>query len=66
MTEQTEPAPEKPCPTCGRPATARHRPFCSQKCADVDLHRWFSGAYAVPSTEDDDPETIADESGREP
>ncbi|TMJ30154.1 MAG: DNA gyrase inhibitor YacG, partial [Alphaproteobacteria bacterium] len=31
------------CPICGKPAAERFRPFCSKRCADVDLHRWFSG-----------------------
>ena len=30
------------------------RPFCSKRCADVDLNRWLSGVYAVPVTEIDD------------
>ncbi|HEY0202993.1 MAG TPA: DNA gyrase inhibitor YacG [Acetobacteraceae bacterium] len=39
----------KPCPICRRPATEpRFRPFCSARCADVDLGRWFGGAYAIP------------------
>ena len=38
-----------PCPICGKPAaTPRLRPFCSPRCAEVDLGRWFTGAYAVP------------------
>lgn len=41
-------APEKPCPICGKPAAANLRPFCSRRCADVDLNRWLSGVYAVP------------------
>lgn len=41
------PAP-RPCPICGRPAEADARPFCSRRCADVDLQRWFSGRYAIP------------------
>ena len=40
------------CPICGRPAEADHRPFCSRRCADVDLQRWFSGKYAVPAAPD--------------
>ena len=44
------------CPICRKPVVARYRPFCSGRCADVDLHRWFSGAYAVPVVEDDDSE----------
>jgi len=42
------------CPICGKPVSAegpqaaRLRPFCSVRCADVDLGRWFGGAYAIP------------------
>jgi endogenous inhibitor of DNA gyrase (YacG/DUF329 family) len=43
----------KPCPICGKPADARLRPFCSRRCADVDLNRWLSGVYAVPVREDE-------------
>jgi endogenous inhibitor of DNA gyrase (YacG/DUF329 family) len=35
------------CPICGRPADPTYRPFCSRRCADVDLSRWLSGAYAI-------------------
>jgi endogenous inhibitor of DNA gyrase (YacG/DUF329 family) len=38
---------ERACPICGKPVTPEHRPFCSRRCADVDLHRWLSGAYAI-------------------
>jgi uncharacterized protein len=41
----------RPCPSCGKPAVERFRPFCSSRCKDVDLNRWFSGAYAIPGTE---------------
>jgi len=44
----------KPCPTCGKPSAERFRPFCSARCKDVDLHRWFSGAYAIPAAESAD------------
>lgn len=39
---------QRACPICGRPAIQRFRPFCSARCADVDLNRWLSGAYAIP------------------
>ncbi|MCL4189299.1 MAG: DNA gyrase inhibitor YacG [Rhodobacteraceae bacterium] len=39
----------RPCPVCGRPAEARFRPFCSRRCADVDLGRWLTGRYAIPA-----------------
>ena len=38
-----------PCPICGKPATDAARPFCSKRCADVDLGRWFSEDYRVPA-----------------
>ncbi len=37
-----------PCPVCRKPSSRTHYPFCSSRCADIDLNRWFSGAYAVP------------------
>jgi endogenous inhibitor of DNA gyrase (YacG/DUF329 family) len=36
------------CPTCGKPSNPAFKPFCSKRCADVDLNRWLSGAYAIP------------------
>jgi endogenous inhibitor of DNA gyrase (YacG/DUF329 family) len=32
------------------------RPFCSRRCADIDLHRWLGGTYAIPAAEQDDSE----------
>jgi hypothetical protein len=59
-----------PCPICGRPAgEEKLRPFCSRRCADVDLNRWLSGVYVVPgkSEEDEDgtrePPATHDEQG---
>ncbi|HUZ91396.1 MAG TPA: DNA gyrase inhibitor YacG [Methylocella sp.] len=40
--------PAKPCPICGKPANLATRPFCSKRCADVDLHRWLGGVYTIP------------------
>ena len=37
------------CPICRKPADAKFRPFCSARCADVDLGRWFTESYAVPA-----------------
>jgi hypothetical protein len=43
------------CPICGRPADdAAHRPFCSRRCADLDLQRWLTGRYVVPAAPDGD------------
>ncbi|GAN71108.1 DNA gyrase inhibitor YacG [Acetobacter syzygii] len=35
------------CPICGQPSAPAYRPFCSQRCADVDLGRWFGGNYRI-------------------
>jgi endogenous inhibitor of DNA gyrase (YacG/DUF329 family) len=54
MSAMTEPvARASKCPICGRPAEQRFRPFCSRRCADVDLSRWLSGTYAIPAVEDE-------------
>lgn len=47
----------RPCPICGKPVVMRYRPFCSQRCAMVDLGRWFGGGYRVPT--DEKPEDAA-------
>ena len=39
------------CPTCGAPADAKARPFCSLRCADIDLGNWFQGKYAIPAVD---------------
>lgn len=45
------------CPICRKPVDARYRPFCSRRCADVDLGRWLTGSYAIPVEEaEDDPD----------
>jgi endogenous inhibitor of DNA gyrase (YacG/DUF329 family) len=44
------------CPICGKPAAEKTRPFCSARCRDVDLHRWLSGRYIVPGSENDEEE----------
>ena len=40
--------PPRPCPICGKPSVAAFQPFCSARCADIDLNRWLSGAYVIP------------------
>jgi uncharacterized protein len=44
----------KKCPICGKPATGASKPFCSERCRDVDLNRWLSGSYTIPGREDED------------
>ena len=36
------------CPICNKPESPDTKPFCSKRCADVDLNRWLSGSYAIP------------------
>ena len=45
------------CPICAKPQQTGYKPFCSKRCADVDLNRWLSDGYAIPGA--------TDESGRE-
>ncbi len=51
----SDPAPSK-CVICGKPQDGAYRPFCSKRCADVDLNRWLSGGYAIPAAEEDEPD----------
>lgn len=53
----------KPCPICAKSSVELYRPFCSKRCADVDLARWLGGTYAIPAApsfdEDDEEEARA-------
>jgi endogenous inhibitor of DNA gyrase (YacG/DUF329 family) len=44
--------PVRPCPICGKPSVRAAYPFCSKRCANVDLNRWLSGSYAIPAAEE--------------
>jgi endogenous inhibitor of DNA gyrase (YacG/DUF329 family) len=62
----TKPAREKPCAICGKPVVARYKPFCSSRCADIDLGRWLKGSYVIPGAPVDEaesgkPDTATDE-----
>jgi endogenous inhibitor of DNA gyrase (YacG/DUF329 family) len=39
------------CPICGKPPDDKLKPFCSKRCADIDLSRWLKGVYSVPAEE---------------
>jgi len=56
---------DKGCPICGKPTVERFRPFCSKRCADIDLHRWLAGSYAVPAIESDEPEAAGETRDRD-
>ncbi len=54
------------CPICGGDSVHSFRPFCSKRCADLDLAKWLNGSYAVPSQreEDADPDVSDDDQGQ--
>ena len=57
---------DKKCPICGKLACIEYTPFCSKRCADIDLNRWLSGSYVVHTNEKPDeneaqPSVLAEE-----
>lgn len=48
------------CPICAKDAAKAYRPFCSKRCADLDLGKWLSGAYTIPSGSEDDADELAE------
>ena len=57
---------EKRCPICGKPTLEEFKPFCSRRCADVDLNRWLSGTYVIPARDEPgDADEDADYGGEE-
>ncbi len=64
MTELVRLRPKRPCPICQKPSAQKFHPFCSARCAQVDLNRWLGGNYAIPA-EEDEPGDGGARSGRE-
>lgn len=54
------------CPICDKESDPKLRPFCSKRCADVDLGRWLKGSYAIPSDDPDDLEEVIEEMQKQP
>lgn len=52
------------CPICNSDTVKAYRPFCSRRCADLDLARWINGSYAVPSDDPEDIEAALEEAER--
>ncbi|MDD9879022.1 MAG: DNA gyrase inhibitor YacG [Magnetovibrio sp.] len=50
-TAKVVPLKGRKCPICGMPAAQSYRPFCSKRCADVDLGRWLNEDYRIPAEE---------------
>jgi endogenous inhibitor of DNA gyrase (YacG/DUF329 family) len=53
------------CPICGKPRSERYKPFCSKRCADIDLNRWLTGGYAIAAEEEEPAGEAAPEEGDE-
>lgn len=39
------------CPSCNQSGVVEFRPFCSLRCANLDLGKWLDGAYVLPGSE---------------
>ncbi|MEO1015938.1 MAG: DNA gyrase inhibitor YacG [Pseudomonadota bacterium] len=64
MTQSPKPA---ICPLCeSNPASPDYRPFCSKRCADIDLSRWLNNSYAIPGAAAEDAEDTPGSSPQEP
>ena len=50
---------ERRCVICGKPQVEPMSPFCSKRCADIDLHRWLSGVYAIPAEQEDPDDPVS-------
>ena len=67
MSQNQPSEPRGRCPICKAPTETSYRPFCSRRCADVDLSRWLSGAYAIPDAgESEDGDESSDSEGASP
>lgn len=53
MTETVRLRPRRPCPVCGKPSQQKCHPFCSKRCAEIDLNRWLGGHYVIPAGNDE-------------
>ena len=65
MAEPVPLRPKRPCPICSKASLQKFHPFCSARCAQVDLNRWFGGNYAIPA-EEDEPGSEGEEPGGAP
>ena len=54
-----EPLSLKRCPICGKPANPEFEPFCSKRCANIDLSRWLKGVYVIPAKPDEEEDDTA-------
>ena len=46
------------CPMCNKSQDKKYRPFCSKRCADLDLGKWLTESYSIPAVETDEEDSI--------
>ena len=63
MAEVIRLKPARKCPICGKPASQANYPFCSPRCQDIDLNRWLSDGYRIPTSEE--PAAVPDQSAED-
>jgi uncharacterized protein len=49
------------CPICARDTDEKYKPFCSRRCADIDLGKWLTGSYAIPAEAIDDENPVEED-----
>ena len=54
------------CPICDKETDPKYRPFCSRRCADVDLGRWLKGSYAIPVDDTEDENDLSGDDAQGP
>ena len=49
------------CPICNQGSQDKYRPFCSQRCSEIDLGRWFNGSYVIEGNQTSDGQSTDDD-----
>lgn len=49
------------CPVCRKASEEKWRPFCSKRCADIDLGRWLNESYRIPTREEPERDGFSEE-----
>ncbi|MEH6405479.1 MAG: DNA gyrase inhibitor YacG [Sneathiella sp.] len=47
----TSSIPKRKCPQCQKETAKEFRPFCSKRCQQLDLGKWFNESYVIPGQE---------------
>lgn len=51
------------CPICAKASDTQYRPFCSRRCADIDLGRWLTEGYRIPAEDETEQAATETEDG---